>query len=559
MKAVCAAAIASVLMAAGPLRADTILVDCDGGGDYMTIGSGIDAAESGDTVLVAPGIYEGPDNRALDPQGKIIRLISVKGPEQTVIDCGHESRAFDFHCGESADVLVQGFTIRNGDADNGGAIRFRYNSGPTISGCVFTNNRAYANGGALFSTVASDPVVLASDFVGNHALARGGALYSESGVTHLEACDFVGNDALYGGAVYLQNDFETYFADCAFTDNVTVGDGGALVDWGSSPELVRCEFHRNVASGEPYVDGGAMKSVNSDGTQLTACVFADNEAYGEVVHGGAVAIYMGSTLFTDCVFSGNAAQGATWASGGGAYCYNEYDNWGPPCELTGCRFEGNLCRGQGGGLSCEQTRAPITDCVFILNEGVVGGGAYLQHYPGDVASCIFAENTATARGGGASCYGTSPSLPPHLSRVTFFGNSSPQGGAISCTGSASPVLDNAVLAFSFEGCALYGDPALCEAQLVCCDVYGNAGGDWVGCIADQAGQNGNLCEDPMFCDPGSGDYSIDAASPCSPSSNPDCGLIGALGIGCESSAVLRTSWGRLKALFGNEVARSRLP
>ena len=65
--------------------------------------------------------------------------------------------------------------------------------------------------------------------------------------------------------------------------------------------------------------------------------------------------------------------------------------------------------------------------------------------------------------------------------------------------------------------------------------YGNSGGDWVGCIADQDGINGNFCEDPLFCDPTSGDFTLDRSSSCLPGNHPsgeDCGLIGALEQAC---------------------------
>jgi hypothetical protein len=73
--------------------------------------------------------------------------------------------------------------------------------------------------------------------------------------------------------------------------------------------------------------------------------------------------------------------------------------------------------------------------------------------------------------------------------------------------------------------------------LTCCDIYGNAGGDWVGCIADQAGINGNFSDDPLFCDIAAGDYHLDDSSPCAPANN-DCGvLIGVLGVGCPARSV----------------------
>ena len=84
----------------------------------------------------------------------------------------------------------------------------------------------------------------------------------------------------------------------------------------------------------------------------------------------------------------------------------------------------------------------------------------------------------------------------------------------------------------------------------CSDIYGNEGGDWVGCIAGQDMVRGNLATDPLFCDLGSNDVHLDEASPCAPDHNPECGLIGAWPVNCgEPTAVRDSSWGRIKSSF----------
>ena len=37
--------------------ADTIIIDCEGGGDFLTIQEGVNSATEGDTILVSPCIY----------------------------------------------------------------------------------------------------------------------------------------------------------------------------------------------------------------------------------------------------------------------------------------------------------------------------------------------------------------------------------------------------------------------------------------------------------------------------------------------------------------------
>jgi hypothetical protein len=91
-----------------------------------------------------------------------------------------------------------------------------------------------------------------------------------------------------------------------------------------------------------------------------------------------------------------------------------------------------------------------------------------------------------------------------------------------------------LIAYSTSGEAIYCD-GISGVTLQCCDVFGNAGGDWVGCVAGQDSINGNFSVDPLFCDLPSNDFTLKDNSPCLPGNHPydeDCGLIGAWGQGC---------------------------
>jgi len=64
-------------------------------------------------------------------------------------------------------------------------------------------------------------------------------------------------------------------------------------------------------------------------------------------------------------------------------------------------------------------------------------------------------------------------------------------------------------------------------------VYGNAGGNWVGCLAGQEGIDGNISADPLLCNVAAEHYGLaDESSPCAPA-NTDClELIGAINVYC---------------------------
>ena len=105
-------------------------------GDQPSIQTGIDAAFDGDEVVVADGVYTGPGNREIQTGTKLITVRSAGGPILCVIDCEVSGRAFVI----SGDVRVEGFTMRNGLSDQGGASFIGGDA--TIIGCIVESNSA---------------------------------------------------------------------------------------------------------------------------------------------------------------------------------------------------------------------------------------------------------------------------------------------------------------------------------------------------------------------------------------------------------------------------------
>ena len=83
------------------------------------------------------------------------------------------------------------------------------------------------------------------------------------------------------------------------------------------------------------------------------------------------------------------------------------------------------------------------------------------------------------------------------------------------------------------------------AVVSCSDIFANGGGNALPAGAVDGG--GNFSLDPLFCSTASGDYTLGASSPCL--NDETCGQVGALGLGCGSTPVESTTWGRVKSRY----------
>jgi hypothetical protein len=255
-------------------------------------------------------------------------------------------------------------------------------------------------------------------------------------------------------------------------------------------------------------------------------------------HGAGAYMSESSVTFRNCLFLENWAR--HW--GGGAHCHGM-----PASRFEDCTFLGNSSEDDGGGMVCWFSDVQILRCTFLDNWAGDHGGAVICNQSGmSMFDCVLGDNTAGHWSGAVTCWGE---CTPVIARCTMVGNRGGySGGAIGCFESADPKIEHTIIAFSLHGEAVYCHDLQSEPLLSCCDLYGNAGGNWVGCIADQNGTNGNFSEYPAFCDWVGRDYTLYDCSPCL--HGYGCGQIGALGMGCAGPTVREeTSWSSLKAMY----------
>lgn len=230
-------------------------------------------------------------------------------------------------------------------------------------------------------------------------------------------------------------------------------------------------------------------------------------------------------------------------AGGGMKCQSSV-------RVVNCLFLDNLTYGYGGAVWVDTGTPRFENCVFVDNSAAQGGAIYISHMAGCIIKdCTFVGNYSTGPGT-VYCNGSSP----RIQGCTFYGNAAEGGGSgISILDFASPQIDNTIIAYGTPGGAVRCDE-WSHPAFTCCDIYGNADGDWDEYTSTQNGVNGNFSSDPKFCDASNGDFTLEACSPSLPGNHPDgyeCGeVIGAFGQGCECDAVTGpATWGSIKATY----------
>jgi predicted outer membrane repeat protein len=317
----------------GPIDADISDDDEDGSPEHPfdTIQEAIDKASGWDTIIVLDGIYSGAGNLDIDFKGKALTIRSENGPESCIIDCQKLGRGFYFHRSEGANSVLDGLTITNGSADEGGGIYCGSSCSPTITNCVLSGNIAISVG-----------------WEGGD----GGGMFNMNNRPTITNCTFIGNEAEYGAGMYNYNS-SPILAKCTFSENVTVWDGaGMFNDW-SNPDLTNCIFRGNSAG-----DWGGGIS-NYGGIQnITKCKFSENSAFG---YGGGIYNDWNVLTVSNSIFSGNTAG---WDGGA---MYNDWSG----LTVTNCTFAGNAADfGNGNALAfdsylwSEPSVLELTNCIL---------------------------------------------------------------------------------------------------------------------------------------------------------------------------------------------------
>jgi parallel beta-helix repeat protein len=346
-----------------------------------------------------------------------------------------------------------------------------------------------------------------------------------------------------------------YGPEAKIINSKVIGSGSYGISV-SNAELINCEI---IANGLLGISGSNFEISNCLVTHnLGSGISGSGSIKNSIISNNGRGIFCGwrdSLLLDSTIITGNNA--GFNSKGGGIYLYDSSS-----LEIRNCIINNNTAS-DGGGIYCgEESEIIISDCQIDSNENYglklisssaqlknseinnnIGGGIYSLYGAPRIENCIISNNIG-AFGGGA-CFEFSH---PTLSHNLFFGNTALCGGAINCRASDMHLINNTIVnntADSLGGgisCYSFCEP-LIENTIIWNNspepFYHNYSSELIFTYCDIDAEitgEGNIFEDPIFCNPEENNYELSNISPCL-GAGQNGADIGALGIGCFSTDV----------------------
>ncbi len=356
------------------------------GNPCRTIQFAVDAANPGDRVLVAGGIYTDVHARnGMTQVVSISKTLTLMGnydstftdrDQGTILRAQGQGRLF--YVTGSITVTLDGFGLEEGNATAGGM-----SSGPAHGGAILS----YADNLNLIDVAITNNEALATD-------ARGGGIFHEFGALSLVDSEFNLNEAnREGGGVNVRSG-QLHVRDTHFNANVADLGGGVNMDTATA-WMTNTIFFRNGASlyGGAVNTGGSSvymwhSSLTLDGL-FNSGVFAGYDIYGV-----PSSIYMTNTLAVSHTVAISTASAANTA------------------VLNGVLWNGNG-QNTGGGGTITVTNAYTGDPEFVFEGFTIGANsaAINRGVPGPVSTDFGGDPRLGAPDLGADEYVVNVFLP----------------------------------------------------------------------------------------------------------------------------------------------------
>jgi parallel beta-helix repeat protein len=189
--------------------------------------------------------------------------------------------------------------------------------------------------------------------------------------------------------------------------------GGYAGDGASNPDARDVAVNATILSGDIGTPGNTTDNsyhvLTANGISIGTVVDgvtatlgnANGSGTDQELGAGLLAVASSSLCLTNCTF---IANWAVW--GGGIY------NRSSSTTLTNCSFRENTAPsyGYGGGIYNDASSPSLTGCTFSRNSGGWGGGMHNRSSSPTLTACDFAGNNASNSGGGMYNGSSSPIL-----------------------------------------------------------------------------------------------------------------------------------------------------
>ena len=455
---------------------------------HVVTGTGVDSTAIIDGLTITAGNADDDDSGIFGDDGG--GMINVPG-SPTVNACVFSENAArgwggGVFYGNLSDVHVSHTTFEHNIAGiGGGGLTNFFVALTLVQDCVFIDNDSGFDGGGLFhrSANGADPARFERcEFVENTTVFSGGGANvasagGDSQAVIVSECTFTGNTALLGAGGLLANDSMSLVVDSRFVDNNPTHAIGEWMDGGG-----------NTFS-PPVCDQGAGSSVDVPSDYPTI-----QEAIDAVCDGATITVAPG--LYNESVnLAGKAI--VVRSTGGPGVTTIDAQQTGYAVVVANLEPMGTLMEGftitGGGMLVWFKSELTVINCRFIGNANDLGGAVLVAATGASFAGCEFANNTANE--GGAIYVGGSFGASVVFTNCTIVNNTALiSGGGIS-TDNPNAVFRNCII-WNNSPDQIAGEPSV---------AYSNVEGGWPGL--------GNIDADPIFVDPGNGDYRLSPGSP----------------------------------------------
>ena len=281
----------------------------------------------------------------------------------------------------------------------------------------------------------------------------------------------------------------------------------------------------NVPDDQPTIQLGIINATNADTVLVQPGTYVENINYnGKLITVGSLYLTTQDTTYiSSTIIDGNS-------SGSVVTFENSEDS---SAVLNGFTITDGLGSDfpdySGGGITCKYLSNPSLKNLTISGNttSAAGGGIYIAGASSPTLQNVTISGNSAIIGGGIICFGSNPILK----NVTISGNSVERGGGIYCEDSF-PILVNVTI--TGNSATIYGGGIFCfdsnpniinsilwnnspqEIYLDYCGqvttIYSDIEGGWAG--------EGNIYADPLFVDPGNGDYHLQSISPCINTGDP---------------------------------------